>query len=86
MNHWSQPATHEDPDFTKEFNKLFDTLDVPEADETFDFYSYDQYLNMEFIVDNGEDHLKFVRFIKMTHGQEWYAYRYCQWSRALFKI
>ncbi len=59
-----QNLLEKNPDFAEEFNSLFDNPDVPEADDIFDPDSYDQYLNTEFAVDNGEDHRKFAKVTK----------------------
>ena len=59
-----QDLLEKDPDFAEEFNRLFDNPDVPEADDTFDPDSYDHYVNMEFTVDNGDEHRKFARVTK----------------------
>lgn len=40
-----------DPDFAEEFARTFDNPDVKEADDDFDPDSYDNYLNMELLLD-----------------------------------
>ena len=42
-----------DPDFAEEFSRVFDNSDVPEADAVFDPDAYDQLVNAEFTIDNG---------------------------------
>ena len=54
MEMWAKLA-EDDKDFQSEFNKLFDNLDVKEADKEFTPYSYDNYVNMELTLDQGGD-------------------------------
>ena len=46
----------DDWDFADEFNRLFDNTDVPEADDNFDPDTYNDYINKEISVDQGDVH------------------------------
>ena len=50
LEDWAE-LLEEDDDFANEFNRLFDSDDIPEADDVFDPDSYDTYLNMELAID-----------------------------------
>ena len=64
LEDWEQ-LLEDDEDFAAEFNRLYDNLDVPEADDTFDPDSFDTYLNMELNVDQGGgEHPQFARVTK----------------------
>ena len=64
LEDWEQ-LLEDDKDFAAEFNRLYDNLDVPEADDTFDPDLFDTYLNMELNVDQGGgEHPQFARVTK----------------------
>ena len=55
LEEWSD-LLEDDRDFADEFNRLFDNTDVPEADDNFDPDTYDDYINKEISVDQGDVH------------------------------
>ena len=61
LDDW-QDLLDNDPEFAEEFNRLFDTTDVPEADAVFDPDEYDHLVNAEFTIDTGEGR----KFAKVT--------------------
>ena len=63
MEMWAEIA-EDDEDFQSEFNKLFDNHAVKEADEDFTLYLYDNYVNMELTLDQGEGSPEYARVKK----------------------
>ena len=55
LEEWSD-LLEDDRDSADEFNRLFDNTDVPEADDNFDPDTYDDYINKEISVDQGDVH------------------------------
>ena len=55
----------DDEDFAEEFTRLFNNLDVPEADDVFDADTYDHYVNMELNIQDGRsEHPQFAKVTK----------------------
>ena len=63
MEMWSELA-EDDKDFQSEFNKVFDNPAIKEADEEFTPYFYNNYVNIELILDQGGDRPQFARVKK----------------------
>ena len=63
MEMWSELA-EDDKDFQSEFNKVFNNPAIKEADEEFTPYLYNNYVNIELILDQGGDRPQFARVKK----------------------
>ena len=63
MEMWTELAEDEE-DFQSEFKTLFDNPDVKEADEEFTPDSYDNYVNMELLLNQGGYRPEFARVKK----------------------
>ena len=69
IDKWSE--FQDDQDFKDEFQRVFSSEDVPEADDEFDPDSYDNYINMEVQLDKtGEDHPQLARVTKRLRDNE----------------
>ena len=63
LDDWSE--FKDDEAFVEEFQRVFSSDDVPEADDLFDPDSYDTYINMEVALDKpGEEHPQLARVTK----------------------
>ena len=60
MEMWAGLA-EDDEDFQSEFNKVFDNPSIKKADEELTPDSYNKYVNMELILDQGGDRPEFAR-------------------------
>lgn len=63
LDDWSD-LLQDDEDFAAEFNRLYNNMDVAEADDEFDPDSFDNYLDMEIALDRGLDHPQLARVTK----------------------
>ena len=61
---WSEFMNH-DEDFQVEFDRVFNNDNIPEADDTFTPYTYDDnYLNMELAITRGNDGPEYAQVTK----------------------
>ena len=57
LTYWDK-LLDDDEDFAEEFHRVFDNIDVPEVDNTFDPNYFDHYMHIELIVYCGGDYLE----------------------------
>lgn len=69
LQHWEE-LLEDDSDFADEFNRIYDNIDVKEADDEFTPDSYDHYLHMELAIDRGGDHPEHARVTKRLKDKD----------------
>ena len=71
---WSTHPFEDDPDFQEEFDSTVNNPEVKEADELFTLDTYNQYLQMELAVPQGDSlEPRLAKVTKSTQGCQWYT-------------